>query len=142
MEAWKRELYHYGIKGMRWGVRRTPEQLGHKRVKKTSGVKLNADDEKKADMRKASKNRRLLSNEEIRNRIERIRLERQLKDLTDEELTPGRKFVKDVLSSSGKKVATTVVSGVTLYAVKAAFTGKINFKEMGEAAFNGGPKKK
>lgn len=23
-------LYHHGIKGMRWGVRRTPEQLGHR----------------------------------------------------------------------------------------------------------------
>lgn len=23
------ELRHYGVKGMRWGVRRTPEQLGH-----------------------------------------------------------------------------------------------------------------
>lgn len=24
------ELRHYGVKGMRWGVRRTPEQLGHR----------------------------------------------------------------------------------------------------------------
>ena len=28
------ELYHYGVKGMKWGVRRTPEQLGHKRGNK------------------------------------------------------------------------------------------------------------
>lgn len=26
------ELMHYGVKGMKWGVRRTPEQLGHKRL--------------------------------------------------------------------------------------------------------------
>lgn len=28
------ELYHHGIKGMRWGVRRTPEQLGYRVTKK------------------------------------------------------------------------------------------------------------
>lgn len=27
-------LQHYGILGMKWGVRRTPEQLGHHRIKK------------------------------------------------------------------------------------------------------------
>lgn len=27
------ELEHYGIKGMKWGVRRTPEQLGYKKSK-------------------------------------------------------------------------------------------------------------
>lgn len=30
------ELKHYGVKGMKWGVRRTPEQLGHKRLAKSS----------------------------------------------------------------------------------------------------------
>lgn len=27
-------LQHHGIKGMKWGVRRTPEQLGHKNLRK------------------------------------------------------------------------------------------------------------
>ncbi len=29
-----KELWHYGVKGMRWGIRRTPEQLGHRREQK------------------------------------------------------------------------------------------------------------
>ena len=28
------ELMHYGVLGMKWGVRRTPEQLGHHKIKK------------------------------------------------------------------------------------------------------------
>lgn len=34
-------LYHYGIKGMKWGVRRTPEELGH--ISKTKSTKLRND---------------------------------------------------------------------------------------------------
>lgn len=30
------ELEHFGIKGMKWGVRRTPEELGHRKAQKAS----------------------------------------------------------------------------------------------------------
>lgn len=32
-------LMHYGIKGMHWGVRRTPEQLGHLKIPKNASHK-------------------------------------------------------------------------------------------------------
>ena len=120
------ELYHYGVPGMRWGVRRSKTQSGRS-SKKTK--QMTADEKKKASMKKDVKNRRTLSDADLKKKIERIKSEKQLKDLTNEEIAPGKKFVSDVLSSSGKKVATALVTGAALYGVKAAMTGKFDIKE-------------
>lgn len=121
-------LQHHGIKGQRWGVRRfqNPDgsltNAGKKREKSANNVE-------KDERKEASKNRRTLSDADLKKRIERMKLEREMKDLTDSDIAPGKKFVSEVLSTSGKRVATTVVTGATLYAIKAGFEGRFNAKE-------------
>ena len=90
------ELYHHGIKGMKWGIRRTPAQLGHKPSKLTTS-------QRKSEMKK-------MSDTELRNRINRIQMEKQYMQLTAPEVSAGKKFVKDVLVNAAKQTATSYVS--------------------------------
>lgn len=116
------ELYHHGIKGMRWGVRRSEAQLARARQRAE-------DKAKKKEMKKAVKNRRLLSDEDLQKKINRIEKEKKLKELTADEIAPGKKAASGVLASAGKKAATTIATGAILYGVQAAMTKKFDVKE-------------
>lgn len=132
-------IFHHGIKGMRWGIRRdkTSGSGGSRR-----GGKTLAQQRAENQQRKDVKNRRVMKLDELRRKVERLKLEKELKDLTDEQLNPGITGAKKALGQIGSKVLITVGTGVALYGAKAAISKQFSAKELGSAIFNGGAKKK
>ena len=103
------DLYHHGIKGMKWGVRRTPAQLGHKpSANKKSGFSLfkkkqTATTEDKPK-HKSSKD---MTNDELQSSIRNMQLQMQYNQLKSQ-LEPqkkGKGFVKSFVDDSVKPAA-------------------------------------
>lgn len=97
-------LYHFGILGMRWGVRRKLGSDG--RV--VEGSKGSEDFQKARDIKK--KGAKNLSNAELKAYVDRMNLEKQYSKLNEKEVSAGKKFVSDVLVGAGKTALTTFVS--------------------------------
>ena len=90
------ELYHHGIKGMKWGVRRTPAQLGHETgkidlqktkkkveaantiVNESQNINQKVSSRKQKKMQKQQvQNAKTMTDQELRERVNRLNMEQQ-----------------------------------------------------------------
>lgn len=90
------ELYHYGVLGMKWGVRRTPAQLARARGKtnsSSSGKDTNNTNNKTSSNTSIKKSLSEMSDDELNKAVRRLQLEQQYRNLNPEKVSAGKKFI-------------------------------------------------
>lgn len=116
MEMWRytysNEIYHFGIKGMKWGIRRFQNKDGSRTLlgkrRRASQEKVESSEEKRARLLKSTnaeelyKNRKLLSTNELNERINRIQTEQRLSELSAKHKQTGMDKVNDLLKWGNK----------------------------------------
>ena len=97
-------LEQYGVRGMKWGVRKrrgsTPSNPSQPKAK--SAPAKQAPTKVPNSFKNKPQNRRM-SDAELRNRLNRLQMEKQYRELTTS--PKGKSFVKEVLQDTGKQVA-------------------------------------
>jgi hypothetical protein len=123
-------LLHYGVKGMKWGVRKSTSSSPVSVSVTTKGKKLrvsggqhhptSSDAAKAAEIGQIRRKSgaRALSNQELQTYQTRLNLEQNVKRLEFNQASPGKKFVLSLLGQTGKNAAQQAANEVASRQVK------------------------
>lgn len=114
-------LAHHGVKGMKWGVRsaETLRKYGDRIA--TKATHLSKEERAqvraaKAEQRHQSARRSLMTDDELRDYTKRLENQKKVRDLTNQELYPGRTAVKNTMGRYGGQAAAIFVGAAVGYA--------------------------
>ena len=106
------ELYHHGVKGMKWGVRRNKTTSLAARLKSKKQTPEDAhEDYKNAHEKKSVSS---MSDAELRSRINRLQMEQQLSKLEPSRIDVGKAHAQNMLKTA-TTVATITGTALTIY---------------------------
>lgn len=103
-------LKHWGILGMKWGVRRFQNKDGS--LTPAGKTRYDDDSDMSDEYRNTHSERSIssMTNKDIQERINRLNLEKQYTNLSKKEISDGRKFVTSILTEFTKQVASQYIN--------------------------------
>lgn len=128
----EKSLLHYGVLGMHWGIRRTPEELGH-RPRRSAGDRIrssiaNVKEKRRAyTATKASKtviDVSSMSDEDLNKIVNRLQLEKRYSDLMKELHPKQSSRLKRILVDLADKSVRQIGEKALTKAINNAFTTK------------------
>lgn len=131
------ELKHWGTKGMKWGVRRYQNKdgsltpAGKKRYSDGSTSSSSTSKSSQTSQQPKKKTVSEMSDQEIRDAINRLRLEQDYTKLNPEKVSRGKKFVDNLLDETLSGVARGAGSAS---AIAVTSLGKILGEQLEKAA--------
>lgn len=104
------DIMHFGVLGMKWGVRKKKNSVSRKEQKKRANKKTSRDYNEAEFLRKRKV--KSLSNAQLKKAITRMQLEQQYKQLSEKDKSTfyqfGKKFVNDLMTSTTQTVVNTI----------------------------------